>query len=595
MKKENYISVLGSSNIDMIIDTGRIPNIGETVLGKNYSKSCGGKGANQAVVISKLNVPTKFISKIGNDKEGKDILKNIKSFNVSTENVFVSEDNKTGTALVMINSQGQKSILVAQGANLDLSIDDINSCIDVIRESSVLLTQLEIPIQTIEYALKIAKRNGVKTVLNASPPYALGDDILKLVDVIVINQVEAEIITGKMASHIETASKAAQILIDKGVGTVIITMDNSGALLVTNDRVQHFEDFKVKAVDRAGKSSAFSGALAVGLFNKKTIDDCIEYANAVSAITISKESVQNSFPTDKEVDEFLKENKDSKEVKIVSTKNKVIDDLTKTANEIRKDIIEMLAESKSGHPGGSLSAVEILTTLFFNVMIYNPKNPSWENRDRFVLSKGHGAPVYYATLAKAGFFARKELFTLRKLGSILQGHPVMNKTPGVDMTTGSLGQGISAANGMAIISKLFKKNFRVHVLLGDGELEEGEVWEAAMTAKHYELDNLVGIIDYNGLQIDGSVFQVKSTIEPLADKWKAFGWYVITVNGHDIEELLHAFEKAKTVKKKPTMIIAHTIKGKGISFMERVVEYHGSVLSEDECSRALSELGKCKL
>jgi transketolase len=169
----------------------------------------------------------------------------------------------------------------------------------------------------------------------------------------------------------------------------------------------------------------------------------------------------------------------------------------------------------------------------------------------------------------------------------------MNKTPGVEMTTGSLVQGISAANGMAIISKLFKNNYKVYVLLGDGEVEEGEVWEAAMTAKHYELDNLVGIIDYNGLQIDGSVFQVKSTIEPLADKWKAFGWHVISVNGHDIEELILAFEQAKTVQKKPTMIIAHTIKGKGISFMERVVEYHGSVLSEDECNRALAELEKC--
>lgn len=595
MGTKNYISVLGSSNIDMIIDTGRIPNIGETVLGKTYTKSCGGKGANQAVVISKLDASVKFISKIGNDKEGKDIIKNLKKYNVSVSNVFVSEKYKTGNALVMINSSGQKSILVAQGANLDLSTDDINSCIDIIKNSKLLLTQLEIPIATVEYALKIAKRSGVKTVLNASPPYALSDDILKLVDVITINQVEAEIITGKMASHIETATKAAQLLIDKGVGTVIITMDNSGALLVTKDRVKHFEDYKVKAIDRAGKSSAFSGALAVGLFNKKSIDESIEYANIVTAITISKESVQNSFPTADEVNKFLKDNQAAKKVKIVSTQNKIIDDLTRTANEIRKDIIEMLAVSKSGHPGGSLSAVEILTTLFFNVMIYNPKKPDWENRDRFVLSKGHGAPVYYATLAKAGFFDREHLFTLRKLGSILQGHPVMNKTPGVDMTTGSLGQGISAANGMAIISKLFKKNFRVYVLLGDGEVEEGEVWEAAMTAKHCELDNLVGIIDYNGLQIDGSVFQVKSTIEPLADKWKAFGWYVITVNGHDIEELLHAFEQAKKIKKKPTMIIAHTIKGKGISFMERVVEYHGSVLSEDECTRALAELGKCEL
>ncbi|HOK39871.1 MAG TPA: transketolase [bacterium] len=274
----------------------------------------------------------------------------------------------------------------------------------------------------------------------------------------------------------------------------------------------------------------------------------------------------------------------------MTTKNKTVQELYKIANEIRKDVIQMLAIAKSGHPGGSLSAIEILTTLYFSVMTYNPKEPRWENRDRFILSKGHGAPAYYAVLARAGFFEREQLWTLRKINSKLQGHPDMNKTPGVDMTTGSLGQGLSAANGMAMIGKLFKKNYKVYVLLGDGEVEEGEIWEAAMTANHYKLDNLIAIIDYNGLQIDGSVFQVKSTIEPLADKWISFGWYVITVNGHDIEELLLAFKKANEIIDRPKMIIAYTIKGKGISFMERVVDYHGSVLSESECQKALEEL-----
>ncbi len=586
----NYICVVGSSHIDMIIYTERIPKLGETVLGKTYQKGFGGKGANQAIVISRLGAPVKFISKIGNDKSGKSVLKNLKKNNIATENIFISKKNKTGSALIMINSIGQRSILVAQGANADLDIEDIDASIEILKNSKILLTQLEIPVSTIEYCFKFTKRFGIINILNASPAFKLSDDLLKLVDIIIINQIEAEIITGRMASHIEAATKAGQYLIERGVNNVIITMDNTGVLLVSKNLTKHFPYYRVKIKDKSGASSAFSGALAVALYKGSTLPAAIEYANAVSALTISKYGIQKTFPTAEKVEEFIKDNQTNKESSIITTKNKTVQELYKIANEIRKDVIQMLAIAKSGHPGGSLSAIEILTTLYFSVMTYNPKEPRWENRDRFILSKGHGAPAYYAVLARAGFFEREQLWTLRKINSKLQGHPDMNKTPGVDMTTGSLGQGLSAANGMAMIGKLFKKNYKVYVLLGDGEVEEGEIWEAAMTANHYKLDNLIAIIDYNGLQIDGSVFQVKSTIEPLADKWISFGWYVITVNGHDIEELLLAFKKANEIIDRPKMIIAYTIKGKGISFMERVVDYHGSVLSESECQKALEEL-----
>lgn len=267
-----------------------------------------------------------------------------------------------------------------------------------------------------------------------------------------------------------------------------------------------------------------------------------------------------------------------------------IQSLQKTANTIRQDIIKMLTESKSGHPGGSLSAVEILTALYFSEMKVDPKNPRWEDRDRFVLSKGHAAPVLYATLAEKGFFDKKHLMTLRKIGSILQGHPNMNDTPGVDMSTGSLGQGLSVANGMALAGKLDKKGYRVFTVLGDGELQEGQVWEAAMTTAHYKLDNLTAFIDHNGLQIDGPVRSVMNP-EPVPEKFRAFGWHVIEINGHSLEEIFSAIDEAKNTKGQPTMIIANTVKGKGVCFMENQAGWHGSAPSQEQCDEALKELG----
>jgi len=267
--------------------------------------------------------------------------------------------------------------------------------------------------------------------------------------------------------------------------------------------------------------------------------------------------------------------------------------LEELARAIRCDIIKMLEAAGSGHPGGSLSAVEIVTALYFEVMRHDPKNPQWEGRDRFILSKGHACPVVYAALAEAGYFPKEELLTLRQFGSRLQGHPDRKKLPGLEASTGSLGQGLSIAAGIALGFKMDGKRNDVYCLMGDGELNEGQIWEAAMTASHYKLDNLCGIVDHNCLQIDGWTCEVKN-MEPLADKWKAFGWNVIEVDGHNIEEIIAAFKRFKHTHFKPTVIIAHTIKGKGVSFMEDDAAWHGKAPNSEQAALALKELcGGC--
>lgn len=260
------------------------------------------------------------------------------------------------------------------------------------------------------------------------------------------------------------------------------------------------------------------------------------------------------------------------------------------ARNIRKDIVSMIHTSKSGHPGGSLSAVEILTALYFDEMNIDPNNCKMEDRDRFVLSKGHAAPVLYATLAHKGYFDRDELNGLRKINRMLQGHPDMKGTPGVDMSTGSLGQGFSVACGMAMASKLDNAPWRVYTLLGDGEVQEGIVWEAAMSAAHYKLDNMVAFLDYNGLQIDGKNEDVMN-IGPIVDKFKAFGWNVIEIDGHDFDQIFAALDMAKEAVGKPTMIVAKTIKGKGISFMENEAGWHGAAPNDNDLEIALADLG----
>jgi len=259
------------------------------------------------------------------------------------------------------------------------------------------------------------------------------------------------------------------------------------------------------------------------------------------------------------------------------------------ACKIRQDIIEMLVPAKSGHPGGSLSAADILAVLYFSELRIDPQNPQWPDRDRFVLSKGHAAPVLYAALAEKGYFPREELLKLRQTGHFLQGHPDMKKTPGVDMSTGSLGQGFSVAAGMALAGKIDQKDYRVYCLLGDGEIAEGLVWEAAMAAAHYQLDNLVAILDHNGLQIDGRNEDVMNSA-PLPEKWRAFGWNVMEIDGHDPVEIQNALELAKNLRGKPTILIAKTVKGKGVSFMENQAGWHGNAPSAEQGEAALCEL-----
>ena len=265
--------------------------------------------------------------------------------------------------------------------------------------------------------------------------------------------------------------------------------------------------------------------------------------------------------------------------------------LTETATKVRVGIIDATHAAKSGHPGGSLSIADVLTYLYFSEMNIDPKNPDMPNRDRFVLSKGHCAPALYSVLANRGFFPVEELTTLRKLDSRLQGHPDMTLTPGVDMSSGSLGLGISSAAGMALAAKIDNKDYRVYTVVGDGESEEGQVWEACMFAAHYQLDNLCLIIDWNGLQIDGPVTEVMNPT-PHDKKLEAFGFHVISINGHSFEEIEKAFAEAKTVKGKPTAIIAKTVKGKGVSFMENKVNWHGAAPNDEQHAQAIAELTK---
>lgn len=274
----------------------------------------------------------------------------------------------------------------------------------------------------------------------------------------------------------------------------------------------------------------------------------------------------------------------------LASANKDIDFLKEKARDLRIEILKMLAEAGSGHTGGSLSAADIVAALYFYKLRHDPQNPKWRERDRFILSKGHAAPVLYAALALSGYFEKSLLTTLRKLGSPLQGHPCSKKLPGVEISTGSLGQGLSIANGIALGLKLDRLSSRVYCLLGDGEIQEGQIWEAAMTASHYRLDNLCAIIDNNGLQIDGHCSEVMG-VEPIVQKWEAFGWYVIDIDGHNMKAIVSALDEAESVTGKPTMIIARTVKGKGVCFFEGKVEYHGVAPTQEELESALKELG----
>jgi transketolase len=264
-------------------------------------------------------------------------------------------------------------------------------------------------------------------------------------------------------------------------------------------------------------------------------------------------------------------------------------ELKEMAKKLRRHVITMIATAGSGHPGGSLSAADIITALYFKILRYDPENPQWTDRDRFILSKGHAAPILYAALAETGYFPVAELSTLRRLDSRLQGHADRNYTPGVEMSAGSLGMGLSFAIGIALAARLDSKNYRTYVLLSDGECEEGQTWEAALSAAHFKIDNVTAMVDYNGIQLSGRTCDIMN-LEPFIQKWQAFGWHTIDIDGHNLDQILSACLEAEKVKGKPTVIIARTIKGKGVSFMENNVAFHGKAPTWEEAERALKEL-----
>ena len=271
------------------------------------------------------------------------------------------------------------------------------------------------------------------------------------------------------------------------------------------------------------------------------------------------------------------------------TLNLSVAELQEMAKKLRRHVVTMITEASSGHPGGSLSAADIIASLYFKVLRHNPQNPNWHDRDRFVLSKGHAAPILYAALAESAYFPVAELTTLRKLDSRLQGHTDRNFTPGVEMSAGSLGMGLSFSIGVALAARLDSRDYRTYALLSDGECEEGQTWEAALSAAHFKLDNLVAIVDCNGIQLSGWTRDIMN-LEPLTQKWQAFGWHTIDIDGHDFKQILAALEEAKKIKGKPSVIIAHTIKGKGVSFMESNVAFHGKPPTPEEAEKALKEL-----
>jgi transketolase len=266
-----------------------------------------------------------------------------------------------------------------------------------------------------------------------------------------------------------------------------------------------------------------------------------------------------------------------------------IEELKKVAKKIRVNILHMLTKSGSGHTGGSLSAADVAVAIYFSKMKFDPNNPKWEERDRFIMSKGHAAPLIYAIMAEAGYFPMETIDTLRKIESPLQGHPCCQKLPGIEVSTGSLGQGLSVANGMALGLRLDSNPARVFCIMGDGEIQEGQIWEAAMTASHYKIDNLCGVVDYNGLQIDGPVEEVMN-INPVHDKWEALGWHVIDIDGHDMESIVRALDEAENTKGRPSVIIANTTKGKGSSIFEDKVEFHGVTPTQEEFDKAVKEI-----
>ncbi len=595
------VLVVGSSNFDLTIQTLRLPRPSETLLGGDYRSFPGGKGANQALGLQRLGSQVRFLSVVGQDHYGAQIMDHLREQGLDLSWVREEPEAPTGLALITVDEAGTRNIVVAPGANNALSEADVDAFLRDAPCGAVLVTQLEIPLSTVAHLLRQAKRKALRTILHASPAMSFDRQLLRLTDVLVLNQTELNLVSGCSAQHLETAAGAAEKLLDEGVGTVLVTMGRRGVLIARRpdawppqaegDDDRYVPGPKVSISDSNVASSAFIAGLVHHLdcSPEPGLNLAIRYGLAAMAVSLSRSGGQASLATCAEVKALLERGPVADPDNGGPGAGKVAE-LAARATSIRQRIIRMLHAARSGHPGGSLSVVEVLTALYFHAMVYNPKQPGWPGRDRLVLSKGHAAPALYSVLMEAGFLDPELEDQLRRLGSPLQGHPDRKRCPGVEMSTGSLGQGLSAANGMALASRHTRDDYRVYCIMGDGEVQEGQVWEAAMTSAHYHLDNLCAVVDYNALQIDGNIAQIKSPIEPLADKWTAFGWNVINVDGHDLGELCGALDRARQTRGRPSMIVAHTIKGHGVSFMEGVIEYHGSTLSEDEVKQALAEL-----
>ena len=594
--------IVGSSNMDLTIRAERLPGPSETLLGGDYTSYPGGKGANQAVGLARLGAEVRFLSRVGRDHYGQQLLEHMEHEGVDTTWVEAAPDAPTGLAMITVDEAGTRSVVVSPGAANGLDEASVENFLQEAPAGALLLTQLEIPAATVAKLFRLCRRRDLRTLLNASPAVALPDEVLRLTDLLVLNQAELKALSGSSAQHMETAAAAARKLLARGVGTVLVSMGARGALVVRGkdtwppwregeEPVRFIRGFKLEVTDSNVASSAFIAGLAAKLnAAPEDLDEAVHHGLAAMALSMTLSGGQASLPRAAQVEAFLRSGQaeDSEPPDQAARRRR----LARHATAIRRRIIRMLYAARSGHPGGSLSIVEVLTALYFHAMDYNPRQPRWPSRDRLVLSKGHAAPALYSALIEAGFLDRELEGELRKFGSPLQGHPDRKRCPGVDMSSGSLGQGLSVANGMALAARHTGRGNRVYCILGDGEIQEGQVWEAAMTSAHYKLDNLCAVVDYNALQIDGTIGQVKSPIEPLPDKWRAFGWSVINVDGHDVLELCGALDRARETSGTPTMIVAHTIKGRGVSFMEGVIEYHGSTLTEDEVRLALAELGE---
>lgn len=589
------ITVIGSVNLDVMVKTERMPERGETVAGDNMYFLPGGKGANQAVAIARLGKKVYFVAKKGKDIIPDVVMKNLKHPNINLD--YFLTDEKTTTGVALVNSTGRRGnkVTLYTGANDRLSPADIENAEEAIKNSKVVVVCTEIPIPTVKKAIELAAKHKVKTIINIGAAGTKNRDeilgILKGIDILIMNEREGGYLTNRIISHMETGTLSGNELRKLGVNHVIITMGKEGTLLVNEHGATVFHRYGVEVVDTVGGGDAFMGAVAAAIAEGKFVIDAIDYGNAAGALVTMKIGAQEGLATTKELSDFMDVKKKDGFGKVYRDYNDTIKMLEQKAIKMRVNIIKMLGCAKSGHLGGSLSAIDVICALYMKVMKIDPKNPKWEDRDRFILSKGHAAPALYAALVEAGYMKEDCLWSLRKCGGKLSGHPEMKYTPGVDMTTGSLGQGLSVANGMALAAKLQGRDHRIYVMMGDGETQEGQVWEAAMTSYTRRLDNVCAILDYNGLQIDGSIGQVKAGLEPLVEKWKAFNWNVIEIDGHNPEAIIEAFDEAKKVKGLPSIIIARTVKGKGVSFMERKVEYHGVAPNEDEQQKALKELG----